>query len=330
MTAVTSISLARKANNTQGVARHGFARDGYRIAYSVAGARNGTPGVVLHGGPGSGSQMSVLRLFDLNRLRVVLIDQRGTGASTPRGSVRHNRTDRLIADMEAVRRHLGYDRWGVVGGSWGASLALAYAGTHVERVSGLVVRGTFLTSPRQVRGFLVAARKRAPLQWCALLRAARCTRPLQLLRCCATALDARSSFSLRRRVALAWGRYEDAVLGSIAARHAPIPVRRSRLAEQRQIRKYHIQAHYLAPNCWLGEARLLKLARSASLSGVPVAAVHGTRDPICPIETLDRLSRAMPNMRAVRVRAGHLGSDPALADVLAREIDAMFPRAPRR
>jgi len=105
-------------------------RDAQRVSFTVAGAADGVPVVVLHGGPGSGSQPDATRLFDLARFKVVLIDQRGTGRSTPRGGVRHNRTDRLIDDIEAVRVRLGIERWGVLGGSWGAALALAYAGRH--------------------------------------------------------------------------------------------------------------------------------------------------------------------------------------------------------
>jgi proline iminopeptidase len=328
MTTIKATPLRPTKNEAVPIERLTVRRDGYRIAFSVAGARDGEPVVVLHGGPGSGSQPSALRWFDLNRHRVVLIDQRGTGASAPRGSVRHNRTDRLIADMEAVRRHLGYRRWGVVGGSWGASLALAYAGTHPAHVTGVVLRGTFLTSPSQVRGFLVSSRKRAPRPWQALFRAARCKNPLKLLHCCAKALDARSPFARRRDVALAWRQYEDAVLGSIAARRVASPVSRSRPTEQRLIRKYHVQAHYLTHNCWLGEPRLLRHARRAALNGIPISAVHGTLDPVCPITTLDRLAHAVPSMRAIRVHAGHLGSDPMLADTLTRVIEAMFVRVP--
>lgn len=137
-------------------------RDAQSIAFAVAGTAHGHPVVVLHGGPGSGSQTGILRLFDLTRMRVVLVDQRGAGASAPRGGTRHNSTARLIGDLEAVREQLGIARWGVVGGSWGAALALAYAGTHPARVTGVVLRGLFLTSPREVRRLFTTSRTRAP------------------------------------------------------------------------------------------------------------------------------------------------------------------------
>src|SRR5579863_4608980 len=160
-------------------------RDGHSIAYFVAGADDGIAVVVLHGGPGSGSQRGVLRFFDLARFRVVVVDQRGAGVSSPRGSVRHNRTVHLIEDLEAVRLCLGIVRWGVVGGSWGAALALAYAGAHPDVVTGVVLRGLFLTSAREVRRLFVTSRARVPRAWRQLCASADCDRPEALLACCA-------------------------------------------------------------------------------------------------------------------------------------------------
>jgi proline iminopeptidase len=122
----------------------------------------------LHGGPGSGSQRGVLRVVDLERTRVIMVDQRGAGASTPRGSLRHNRTDYLIRDLEAIRKALSIERWGVVGGSWGAALALAYAGAHPSSIHGVVMRGLFLTSRREVRQLFVAYRPRVGVAWALL------------------------------------------------------------------------------------------------------------------------------------------------------------------
>ncbi|MBN3793233.1 alpha/beta fold hydrolase, partial [Burkholderia sp. Ac-20353] len=163
-------------------------RDAQSIAFAVAGDPRGHPVVVLHGGPGSGSQAGILRLFDLTRTCVVLVDQRGAGASSPRGGTRHNNTAQLINDLEAVREQLGIARWGVVGGSWGAALALAYAGAHPGRVTGVVLRGLFLTSAREVRRLFTTSRTRAPRAWQHLCRAARCSQPDRLLSCCARRL----------------------------------------------------------------------------------------------------------------------------------------------
>jgi proline iminopeptidase len=323
-------SSSASATGTAGAGH--IVRDRHRIAFAVAGAPDGVAVVVLHGGPGSGSQTaSALRLFDLARFRVVLIDQRGAGASRPHGNVRHNRTHELIDDMEAIRRHLGIERWGVVGGSWGAALALAYAGRHPGRVTAVVVRGVFLTSRAEVRRLFTTSRKRAPREWAALCRAAACRRAQALLSRCARVLQAGGSPSRQRAVALAWQAYEEAVLASAHSRRPRGRAARSRVAERRLIGKYRVQAHYLIHGCWLGKRRMLSLARAAALAGVPIAAVHGVRDPVCPVGNLRHLRRAVPDLRTTRVQAGHLGNEPALLSGVTQAIEAMFtPRVASR
>ncbi|CAE6781553.1 Proline iminopeptidase [Paraburkholderia aspalathi] len=300
-------------------------RDGHRVSFTLAGPADGVPVVVLHGGPGSGSQPGALRLFDLTRFRVVLIDQRGTGASTPYGSVRRNRTDQLVEDIEAIRVRLGFERWGVLGGSWGAALALVYAAQHPQSVTGVVMRGLFLTSAREVRGLFVTARKHATRAWERLRAAAVCNRPAALLTRCHAQLQRGGGANKARQhtLALAWRGYENAVLASASPRRSLSPARGSRQDTRKLIGKYRIQAHYLV-RCWLGETRLLSLARRAAEAGVPLAAVHGLRDPVCPSGNLRRLSHAVPAARVEYVRAGHLASDPALHERVAHALAMMF------
>jgi proline iminopeptidase len=304
-------------------------RDGHRVWFAVAGARDGVPIVVLHGGPGSGSQPGVLRLFDLSRFRVVLVDQRGTGESTPHGSLRHNRTDYLIADLEAIRARLGIERWGVLGGSWGAALALAYAGQCPQAVTGVVMRGLFLTSAREVRGLFTTSRRRAPRAWAKLRDAARCEQPAKFAARCADTLQHGANETRQRALALAWRGYENAVLASASpgGPQARLAVRRASATPRhtrKLIGKYRIQAHYLVHRCWLGETRLLSLARHAAAAGVPLTAVHGSRDPVCPPANPRRLLRAVPAAHLDYVRAGHLASDPALHACVAQALAAMF------
>jgi proline iminopeptidase len=300
-------------------------RDGHRVWFAVAGAADGVPVAVLHGGPGSGSQPGSLRLFDLNRFRVVLIDQRGTGASTPHGSVRHNRTDYLIDDLEAIRKRLGFERWGVLGGSWGAALALAYAGQCPQSITGVVLRGLFLTSAREVRALFVTSRRRAPRAWSRLRAAAGCERPAHLAARCAAGLQYGANGTRQRALALAWRGYENEVLASAATRRAVQPrTRHSPRFARKLVGKYRIQSHYLAHRCWLGETRLLSLARRAASAGVPLAAVHGSRDPVCPSTNLRRLARAVPAAHVEWVGAGHLASDPALHERVAQALAKMF------
>ena len=131
---------------------------GHRIAWSRHGTPDGMPAVVLHGGPGSGSSARNLEFFDLARWQVVLFDQRGCGRSTPLGDIAHNTTADLVDDIEALRQHLGIARWLVVGGSWGATLALTYALRHGQHCLGLLLRGTFLGQQADIDWFVDGAR----------------------------------------------------------------------------------------------------------------------------------------------------------------------------
>ena len=117
--------------------------DGHHIYYEQGGNPDGKPAVYVHGGPGGGSGPGQRRVFDPDRYRVVLFDQRGCGRSTPYGSIDHNTTWHLVEDMERLREHLGIDRWQVCGGSWGSTLSMAYAIHYPQRVTELILRGIF-------------------------------------------------------------------------------------------------------------------------------------------------------------------------------------------
>jgi proline iminopeptidase len=117
---------------------------GHEIYVETVGRADGIPAVYLHGGPGSGCQSDHRRRFEPERFHAVLFDQRGAGRSRPKGERKDNTLAHLIADMETIREKFGFEQWIVVGGSWGATLALAYAQLHPERVSGIVLRATFL------------------------------------------------------------------------------------------------------------------------------------------------------------------------------------------
>jgi proline iminopeptidase len=133
---------------------HRFAvGDGHELYVEECGRADGIPALFLHGGPGAGCGASHRRFFDPARYRIVLLDQRGSGRSTPHAELAHNTTWDLVADLERVREHLGVERWLVFGGSWGSTLALAYAQTHPERVSALVLRGIFLCRPWEIQWF---------------------------------------------------------------------------------------------------------------------------------------------------------------------------------
>jgi proline iminopeptidase len=170
----------------------------------------------------------------------------------------------------------------------------------------------------------VASRQRAPHAWTRLYEAAQCHRPTALLARCAQALHAGSAEPRQRALALAWRAYENGLLASAQSRRRPAAAVRSRRNARKLVDKYRIQTHYLRHRCWLGEGRLLALARRAAAAGVPFIAVHGTRDPVCPPDNLRRFSRAVPAAHIECVRAGHLANDPALHQRVAQAIETMF------
>jgi proline iminopeptidase len=295
--------------------------DGHHLHVTVWGSEAGTPVLALHGGPGGASNPAMLQPFDAMRHRVVMIDQRGSGKSTPAGRLARNRTARLIDDIEQVRRHLGIVRWAVFGGSWGATLALAYAGTHPDVVERILLRGAFLSAGPEIRGLLLRTRQRAPQVWARLYRASGTDRAAGLLPAVARGLalgqrrggrDARA-----RKLADAYRELEMVLL----MRAARMPMRRVRRlgvpAARLMVARYAVQAHYLVRMCWLGKPQVLVHARAAGKAGFGGDIVHGRRDPVCPPANMQALVGAWPALRAQQVEAGHLGTEPAIRRALA-------------
>lgn len=295
--------------------------DGHRIHVTLAGAVNGIPLVMFHGGPGSGSGRHMLAPVDLRRFRVVMIDQRGSGRSRPMGRLNRNLTAWLIRDVETVRRHLKIPAWYVLGGSWGATLAIAYAGMHSSVVRGLILRGTFLATEHEIRGLLNASRHRAPQAWLRLYRASDADRPSVLLS--AAHVQLKRGGAAARETAGAYAALEQAVLARADRTMGRRARRLSGLESRRQCAKYLIQTHYLRQGCGLRPASLSELARRVHEGGINVTAVHGRRDPLCPPENLAWLRRHMPAMHAVLVDAGHLGSEPGMIRALADALNEM-------
>lgn len=282
---------------------------GHRIYYEQAGAPDGIPIVLLHGGPGSGSNARQREIAEPARWRIVQFDQRGAGRSTPAGETAHNHTDALIADIEALRERLGIDRWLVGGGSWGASLALAYAARHRASVSGVFLRGTFLTGRDDLDAFFYSAAAFAPAAHETFLRIVprRWKRNIVdwLDRCFARG-DPRCA-----EIAAAWQAYEMVLSGDVPSTSpsAP-PVALDSDAAARLVAKYRVQAHYLARRCFLGEAAVLRAAND--LRGLPVAIVHGEHDLVCRPANAWRVHRTCAGSRlAWAIGAGHSPWHPA-------------------
>jgi proline iminopeptidase len=294
--------------------------DGHSLYVAQYGRPDGPTTVVLHGGPGSGTQPSVLDWFDLSRQRVVLFDQRGAGQSTPQGEIANNDSHKLVADIEMIRERLGIDRWMVVGGSWGATLALLYAGKHAERTSALVLRGSFLASERELRWFFQELRALVPQGWSRMTEGWSDGQKGSVLTTLCDALlggDAIQASDAARR----WNDYENAVMHAMAGKLDDVPASSTELPE-RVLNKYRLQAHYLSNACFTSEAELM--AAAAKLQGTPVTLVHGTHDLVCPPENAVRLKQAIPHATLDWIKnGGHTPADPGIAAGLHRAAAAM-------
>jgi len=289
--------------------------DGHRLYFAEYGCSYGPAAVVLHGGPGSSCHAGMLDWFDLSRQRVVLFDQRGAGRSLPAASLAHNRTSDLIQDIERLREHLQIARWMVVGGSWGAALGILYAGRHPERLNALVLRGVFLTSPREMTWFFQSLQASAPEAWAELTsgwRREQKNNVLQFL----TALLQNGTVEQQRDAATRWRRYENALMQAmIGASAAPGSVE----ADPAVVAKYVVQSHYLSQGCFTSERKLFRAARNAA--AVPAILIHGTRDWICPPENAWRLRRFMPHAELRWINGGtHTPEDAAIKVALTQAI----------
>lgn len=263
--------------------------DDHRLYYETWGNPAGTPVVVLHGGPGSGCSPRLRELYDARRHHVVFFDQRGCGRSLPFGEIRANTTAHLIDDIERLRRHLGISRWWVSGGSWGATLALAYAAAHPQVVDSVVVRSAFMPGDGNVWWFFEGLAALRPEAWRAL-SAALGGAP-DLLAELAFRLSGDGG-ELAREAARAWLTYEQAVNDPAAPPPSPTTEELDRL-----VGKYRLQAHYLKSGCFLDEAAFLDAG--AGLSGVPVWLIHGRDDVVCPPSNAERIHACIAGSRLV-------------------------------
>ena len=292
----------------------------HTMHWESSGNPSGVPIVFLHGGPGGGCLPHHRRFYDPAFFRIVLYDQRGCGASTPNASVVDNTTPHLVADLERLRETLGIERWLVFGGSWGSTLALAYAQAHPERVTGLVLRGIFLATKREIDWFMHGIANVFPEAW----------------RTFATFLPPGERDDLlanyHRRLtdpdpavhlpaAQSWDRYESAcstllpqpdALGKFDSDAAALAIAR-------------LEAHYFVNAGFVREGELL--AGVPRIRHIPCTIVQGRYDIVCPPVTADALARAWPEAEYVVVPdAGHSVREPGIA----RELVAAVRRLQRR
>ncbi len=288
--------------------------DGHWLYVEEVGRKDGVPALFLHGGPGSGAQHGHRSLFDPGRHHAILFDQRGAGRSHPYLSTEANTTQHLVADIEAIRAHFGIEKWLVVGGSWGSTLALAYAEAYPQRVSGLVLRAVFLGTPEEVRWAFVEGPKlfRPELyaDFVGLLSDGERADPLQAY------LDrlADPDNAVHGPAARAWNTYE-----RVLSKLAPTQTRLAPDAEGRLPPTPFIEAHYIRNDFFLEPGQLLRDANR--LEGIAGTIVQGRYDLLCPPKNAIALSEVWPGCRLqVMDNAGHCMSEPGVADAMAEAV----------
>ncbi len=289
----------------------------HEVFYEECGVPDGKPCVILHGGPGGAINPTMRRFCDPRRWRMVLFDQRGCGRSRPNASLEDNTTWALIEDMERLREHLGIEKWTVFGGSWGSTLALAYAIVHPERVEGLLLRGVFLLTERELRWFYqVGAGMLFPDAWerfCAPI-------PPDERHDMIGAYHRRLIHADRRiqaEAAAAWSRWEGDTISIRGPEARPSKFNEIDFA----IAFARIECHFFVHHGFFPEEGWI-LKNIDRIRGIPGWIVQGRFDVVTPMDAAWRLKNAWPEARFEVVwDAGHASTEPGIVDALVRATD---------
>jgi proline iminopeptidase len=295
--------------------------DGNSVYWEVCGNRAGKPAVMFHGGPGSGCVPGWRRYFDPAKYRVVLFDQRGCGRSTPHAGdpavdLAANSTEHLIADIERLRGQLGIERWLVAGGSWGSTLALAYAERLPECVSEMVLFSIATTTKRDVEWVTRGVGRYFPEQWARFRDGVPAAERDGDLIAAYYRLLHDPDPAVREKAARDWCRWEDTHV-AVRSDHRPDPRYddpRFRMAFARLV------THYWHHAAFLGDGALLRDA--GRLAGIPGVLVHGRMDLSSPLDVPWQLSRAWPGSRLIVIDdAGHGAGQPGMREAVISAID---------
>ena len=253
-----------------------------------------------------------------------MLDQRGCGRSTPQGEVRENTTNDLVNDIEIIRHHLGLARWHVFGGSWGSTLALAYALKHSEQVISLTLRGIFLSRQSELNWFLGEVKHFHPEPWHKLCEyLSRVKLPADKRNDVFAAFETlvfSDDKAINIPAAIAWNAYESNMM-SLLPRVPSDKGSDNKIDGGVELARARIQIHYIKHMCFVGERDLL-LEASQQLSHIPTTIVQGRYDMVCPPQTAWELSRAMPHAKFVMVPdAGHSAMEAGITSALVNATD---------
>jgi proline iminopeptidase len=287
----------------------------HQMYWEQSGNPAGPAVVFLHGGPGAGATPTHRRFFDPLHYRIVVFDQRGAGRSRPHGETTDNTTQLLVADMERLRLHLSLDAWHVFGGSWGSTLALAYAQAHPARVRSLALRGIFLGRKIEIDWFLSGIRFVFPEAWRKFSSFLPEAERSDLLANYWTRLaDPDPAVSLP--AARAWSSYEGSCSTLMPSPDTVLAFSEDRMA----LGLARIEAHYFRHRVFLGDTELLDGVDR--IRDIPTTIVQGRYDMVCPIVTADELAARWPQARYhVVPDAGHSAMEPGIRSHLVAAME---------
>ena len=293
--------------------------DLHTLYIEECGNPDGVPVVFLHGGPGGSCEPGHRRFFNPEAYRIVLFDQRGSGKSRPHASLEDNTTWDLVADLEKIREFLEIDRWVVFGGSWGSTLALAYAQSHPKQVLGLILRGIFLGREEDVSWFFNGEAARIfPEAWEHFIEPIPAQERGDIIAAYYQRLTSNNEI-VRMGAAKAWSIWEGSsvtllpdknVVDHFSDPHIALSIAR-------------IECHYFCNNCFLGPNQLI--ADMASISHVPGYIVHGRYDMVCPIDQAFLLKQHWEEARLKVIDdAGHAVTEKGIANALVESCNSML------
>lgn len=296
----------------------------HQLYVEESGNPDGIPVLFIHGGPGAGCEDYHRRFFDAERFRIILMDQRGAGRSTPLAELANNSTDRLIADIETLREFLGIDQWLLFGGSWGSTLSLVYAQAHPQRVTGMVLRGIFLCRPKDIHWFYQNGASRVfPDYWEDYLAQIPEHERGEMVPAYYKRLTSRNELE-QIQAAKAWSIWE----GRCATLHPNPGVVEHFGHPHVAIALARIECHYFMNQSFLEPDQIVRDAHK--LANIPAVIVHGRYDMVCPLDNALALSRAWPQADLQIIRdAGHSASEPAIVDALIRAVENLASKAER-
>jgi len=291
--------------------------NGYDLYFEESGRQDGVPVLYLHGGPGAGLEPGMRRFHDPAHYRLVMFDQRGAGSSQPLGDVRYNTTQLLVSDTETLREHLGIERWIVTGGSWGTTLALAYAQAHPERCTALVLRGVFLGNRDEMHWVNQGMRKLFPLEWqqCVIGMS---EAEQEHLHSTVRARVFGDDYQAAVAAATALAKFEW-LCASVAPDRGAID---ADLTPEFALSYARLVCHYVMNDFFLEPDQLVR--RVDRIHHLPSYIVQGQSDWVCPPWSAVRLHQAWPGSRlALLPNTGHLSSEPGIAAELLRTMEEL-------